>query len=126
MRGKDLRPAPSPKRTPQQLRGSTRTGRCRHGYTSAARPDPTRAKNVYVREDQILPHLSALGILLIGQDQGPDHGKRGTAQITVPGHAAELIDHLRSSGITLTYDPCTRALRTETEDPLAVTVGQRR
>ena len=29
--------------------------RCRHGYTSAARPEPGRPKNTYVREDQILP-----------------------------------------------------------------------
>jgi hypothetical protein len=36
--------------------------RCRHGYTSAARPDPGRAKNAYVREDQILPHLAAAAI----------------------------------------------------------------
>jgi hypothetical protein len=33
--------------------------RCRHGYASAASPDPARPKNVYVREDQILPHLAA-------------------------------------------------------------------
>jgi hypothetical protein len=31
--------------------------RCRHGHTSAARPDPARPKNLYVREDRILPHL---------------------------------------------------------------------
>jgi DNA invertase Pin-like site-specific DNA recombinase len=38
--------------------------RCRHGYASAIRPDPARARNVYVREDQIIPHLAALAILL--------------------------------------------------------------
>ena len=37
--------------------------RCRHGYTSATVPDPARAKNAYVREDQILPRLAALAIL---------------------------------------------------------------
>ncbi len=37
--------------------------RCRHGYSSAAVPDPGRPKNAYVREDQILPHLAALAIL---------------------------------------------------------------
>ena len=40
--------------------------RCRHGYTSATRPDPGRPKNTYVREDQILPHLAAIAILLAG------------------------------------------------------------
>lgn len=70
--------------------------RCRHGYSSAARPDPTRAKNAYVREDQIVPHLAALAILLA---QGHVN------QVTDPAQAAELIDHLHSSGRTLTYDP---------------------
>jgi len=47
--------------------------RCRHGYTSAACPDPTRPGNTYVREDQILPHLAAVAILL-GGDQAPSSG----------------------------------------------------
>jgi site-specific DNA recombinase len=38
--------------------------RCRHGYTSATRPEAGRPPNAYVREDQILPHLAALSILL--------------------------------------------------------------
>jgi site-specific DNA recombinase len=40
--------------------------RCRHGHTSATRPDQDRPKNTYVREDQILPHLAAIAILLAG------------------------------------------------------------
>ena len=39
-------------------------------------PDPSRTKNLYVREDQILPCLAALAILLAGQDQAP--GAPGT------------------------------------------------
>jgi hypothetical protein len=38
--------------------------RCRHGHTTATRPDPARPGNAYIREDQILPRLPALGILL--------------------------------------------------------------
>jgi site-specific DNA recombinase len=38
--------------------------RCRHGYSSAVVPDPARPGNAYVREDQILPHLAAIAILL--------------------------------------------------------------
>jgi site-specific DNA recombinase len=38
--------------------------RCRHGYASATGPEPGRPPNTYVREDQILPHLAALAILL--------------------------------------------------------------
>jgi hypothetical protein len=34
--------------------------RCRHGYTSATRPGPGRPKNLYVREDRIMPRLTAL------------------------------------------------------------------
>src|SRR6516164_1899345 len=45
--------------------------RCRHGYTSADDPDPARPKNIYLREDQVLPHLAALSILLSG-DKTPD------------------------------------------------------
>ncbi len=68
--------------------------RCRHGYTSAARPDPGRPGNTYVREDQILPHLAAVAILL-GGDQAPSSG---TMQVAAPGEAAVLIDQLRTSG----------------------------
>lgn len=96
--------------------------RCRHGYTSAARPDLGRAKNVYVREDQILLRLAALAILLTSQD----HREKGFAQLTVPAQAAGLIDDLRATGLTLTYDPQQRTLRTDTEDAVAVTVGQSR
>ena len=46
--------------------------RCRHGYASSASPDPGRPKNTYIREDQILPHLAAIAILLAG-----DAGKPG-------------------------------------------------
>ncbi len=53
--------------------------RCRHGHTSAARPDPGRPVNTYAREDQILPHLAAISILLAGQAAAPDHGNHGPA-----------------------------------------------
>ena len=97
--------------------------RCRHGYTSAARPDSGRPKNTYIREDQILPHLAALAILLGGDDRTlPD----GTLQVTAPSETAGLIDQLRTAGITLTYDPDTRTIRTCGRDSVGVTVGQDR
>src|SRR5271166_5185857 len=96
--------------------------RCRHGYTSAARPEPGRPKNTYVREDQILPRLSAVAILLSG-DQTPSDG---AMQITDPGEAGAMIDQLRNAGITLTYDPGTRTLRTSDSSIAAVTAGQGR
>jgi hypothetical protein len=96
--------------------------RCRHGHTSAASPDPRRRKNTYVREDQILPHLAALAILHAeyGQAQG------GGAQVTAPAEAAGLIDRLRASGVTLTYDPDIRSIRTGDSDSIAVIVGRDR
>ena len=55
--------------------------RCRHGHTSSTRPDPGRPENTYVREDQILPHLAAIAILLACDDQA----KGGdSVQLTTP------------------------------------------
>ena len=96
--------------------------RCRRGYTSAARPEPGRPKNTYVREDQILPRLSAVAILL-DRDPAPSSG---TAQITAPRETVALIDQLRTAGIILTYDPDTRTLRTGDSSIAAVTVGRNR
>ena len=95
--------------------------RCRHGYTSATVPDPARPKNTYVREDQILPHLAALGILLTGSAWKPGPGSRGIAQVTCPASAAMLIDHLRADGVVLTFDPDHRTLRTGGHDAPVVT-----
>jgi site-specific DNA recombinase len=97
--------------------------RCRHGYTSATSPDPDRPKNVYVREDKILPRLAALAILHTG-DQHTKHGhKQSDARVIAPVDAAGLIDRLRLTGVSLIYDPAAKALRTSTADALAVTVG---
>jgi hypothetical protein len=93
--------------------------RCRHGYISATRPDPTRAKNAYIRKDQITPHLAALAILLASHQHLPGQAD----QITSPAQAAALIDHLRSSGRMLTYDLQHRTLRADTEDAVTVAVG---
>jgi len=99
--------------------------RCRHGNTSATPPGPGRAKNTYIREDQIVPHLATLAILLAGHEHaGGDPGQ--ASQVTSNARAAALIDRLRSSGQTLTYDPQQRTLRTETQDCVAVTVGRGR
>jgi hypothetical protein len=97
--------------------------RCRHGYASAARPDPARHKNTYVREDKILPRLAALAILQAAGGHAQYGGNRGSAQSTAPAQAADLIDTLRAAGVTLIYDPVSRALRTDTEDAIAVSVA---
>ena len=97
--------------------------RCRHGHTSAARPDPGRAANTYVREDQVLPHLAAISIILAGQARTPARGSRGLAQVTGPDGAAVLIDRLRANGVVLTYDPDERTLRVGRHDALSVIIG---
>jgi Recombinase/Recombinase zinc beta ribbon domain len=48
--------------------------RCRHAHSSASAPDPGRPKNLYIREDRILPHLPALHLLLAAA--GPAAGRR--------------------------------------------------
>jgi hypothetical protein len=84
--------------------------RCRHGYTSATVPDPARPKNAYVREDQILPRLAALAILLAGPAGTPARRSRSRAKLTGPADTAALIDQLRADGTVLTYDPDGRTL----------------
>ena len=95
--------------------------RCRHGHASAATPEPGRPGNAYVREDQILPHLAAVAILLAS---GGQPGGNGTVQVTAPAETADLIDRLRDSGAVLTYDPEIRTIRTGGSEPVAVTVGR--
>jgi len=97
--------------------------RCRHGHPSATRPDPARSRNTYVREDQILPHLAALAILVAGGGTADDGGM---VQITTPTQSADLIDQLRASGAVLTYDPDTRTIRTGGRGMIAVTTGHNR
>ncbi len=98
--------------------------RCRHGYTSATRPDPARAKNTYVREDQILPHLAAIAILIRRPSQTRAGTRPSLARVTAPARAADLIDSLRTAGVTLTYDPGQQTLRCN--DDIAVTIGNGR
>ena len=98
--------------------------RCRHGYSSAAVPDPARPKNAYVREDQILPHLAAIAILLAAPAgiPGPDSG--GSAQVTGPADGAVLIDRMRADGVVLTYDPDGQTLHAGGRDAPPVVIGK--
>jgi len=58
--------------------------RCRHGYTSATRPDPARPRNLYIREDTILPRLAALAILQQDSGHQPRSRKQVSRQVTAP------------------------------------------
>jgi len=94
--------------------------RCRHGNSSATKPDLGRPKNAYVREDRIMPHLAAMAILLAGEPVQGDPS--GVANCITPARVADLIDCLRSGGRTLTYDQDDRSLRADTGE--TVTVGR--
>jgi len=100
--------------------------RCRHGHTSATRPGHGRPVNTYVREDQILPHLAALAILLAGSHSEPAPGEQGTAQVTGPVGTAALIDRLRANGVVLTYDPDAQTLRAGDSSALSVVIAKDR
>jgi site-specific DNA recombinase len=97
--------------------------RCRHGYSSAVVPDPARPGNAYVREDQILPHLAAIAILLAAPAGAPGPGSCDQAELTGPADAGALIDQLRIDGTVLTYDPDRRTLRAGGQDAPAVIIG---
>jgi site-specific DNA recombinase len=72
---------------------------------------PGRPKTTYVREDQVLPHLAAIAILLAGPAGKPGRGNRSLLQVTGPAGTAALIDQLRTDGVVLTYDPGDQTLR---------------
>jgi Recombinase. len=86
--------------------------RCRHGHTSAAKADPRWPKNLYIREDRVLPHLKALWVRLFGPESALS--------------TAEVINHLRAREITLTYEPQSRALRTDTPQEVKITIDRTR
>jgi hypothetical protein len=97
--------------------------RCRHGYASATVPGPARPKNTYVREDQILPHLAAIGILLAGSATGTSRRVNGPVQVTGPADTAAMIDQLRADGVVLTHDADGRTLRAGSQDAPSVTIS---
>ena len=98
--------------------------RCRHGHVSATSPSPARPRNTYVREDQILPHLATIGILLAGTAGTPGRGSCGAAQLTGPADAGALIDQLRAHSVELTYDPDDRTLHISGQNAMSVTIGR--
>jgi hypothetical protein len=101
--------------------------RCRHGHTSAVRPDPARPKNAYVREDKILAQLPALHSLLTCPRQpgagaaarGRRRTRRGT-EINAPANAGDIISCLREHRVTLTWDQAAATLHAGT--PQAITI----
>ncbi len=100
--------------------------RCRHGHSSATTPDPARPKNLYLREDNILPHLPALHALLTGAEPATGRRRRRTrrgVEISPPVSAHDVIGHLRAREITLTYDPQAKTLRPDTPTAVTTVIG---
>jgi hypothetical protein len=65
-----------------------------------------------------------MAILLAGNSHDTRPARRGEQRITPPTDTASLIDKLRERGLTLTYDPQHRTLRTDTQDPIAIASGR--
>lgn len=83
-----------------------RAYRCRHGHSSASAPDPGRPKNLYIREDRILPHLAGLYVLLTGAAPAARRRRRTRRGADLPPASDDAaIGYLRARHITLTYDP---------------------
>ena len=85
--------------------------RCRHGRTSAMTPDPARPKNTRVREDKIVPHLTALHLLLTSPAARARRRTRSGADVRSTASPGEVIRYLREHEITLTWDPATSAVQ---------------
>jgi len=85
--------------------------RCRHGHAIASTPGPGRAKNAYIREDRILPHLPALHLRLTGYAT-PQRRQRTRGGLDVRHRASpeDVIRYLRERQVTLTYAPASGAL----------------
>jgi DNA invertase Pin-like site-specific DNA recombinase len=87
--------------------------RCRHGYTSAAGPDPGRSRNAYLREDRALERLPALHLILT-QTELPRMRRRRTRRgvdVRAALSPEDVIGFLRKNGIVLIYDQAAGALR---------------
>ncbi len=89
----------------------------------AVRWDVPHSAVATLPEDQLLPRLAALAIPQASDGRALCGRKQESARVTTPAQAADLIDHLRATGVTIIYDPATRAIRTDTKRAVAVSVS---
>jgi site-specific DNA recombinase len=100
--------------------------RCRHGHTSAADPDPGRARNAYVREDRALERLPALHLLLTpavtrrGRRRRTRHGVDVRAALS----PQDAIQFFRESQITVVYDQATGTLQVHKDEIAESIIGK--
>ncbi|WP_228718517.1 recombinase family protein [Kitasatospora acidiphila] len=94
--------------------------RCRHGRSSATGPRADgRVRNLYLREDHVLPHLPALWIRLTHPEDTPERPHR---ELLLPTNE-EMTARLRAAGLTLTYDPAGRTLTADTPSRERIAIG---
>jgi site-specific DNA recombinase len=87
---------------------------------------PARPKNLYIREDRILPHLPAVYLLLAAAEPAARHRRRRTRQgadVRRPASDQDVIGYLRTRQITLTYDPRTGTLQAGSPDAVTTVIG---
>ena len=104
--------------------------RCRHGHTSASRPDPARPKNAYVREEIVQAQLPALHSLLTRPRQ-PGAGAvarsrrrtRQGAEISAPAGVGDIIGYLREHRVTLIWDQDAATVRAGTHKAIIIQPG---
>ncbi len=97
--------------------------RCRHGHTSTTQPAPGRSPNAYLREDHVLPHLPALLLRLTDHHAAPDGAELlALLASAAPLSPADVVAHLRSEAISLTYDPAARSLTADTPRAERITI----
>jgi site-specific DNA recombinase len=101
--------------------------RCRHGHTSAVRPEPARPKNAYVREDKILAQLPALHSQLTGpRPPGPGQATRlrrrtrGGTEVNAAANAGDIIGYLREHRVMLIWDQAVATLRAGTRQAITI------
>jgi site-specific DNA recombinase len=91
--------------------------RCRHGHTTASSHDPSRPRNAYAREDQLVARLPALHLLLT--EPACRTRRRRTRRGTDIRHfgADDVIGYLREQQISLIYDPAATPCEQEPVGP---------
>ena len=100
--------------------------RCRHGHSSASAPDPGRPRNLYLREDRILPHLPALHLLLTRGEPAARRRRRRTrpgADVNQPASEENVISYLRTRKPTLTCHSSTGTLHADTPGAVMAVIG---
>jgi len=68
-----------------------------------------------------MPRLAALAILQ--QGDGRRGRKQSRSKLTPPTRAADQIEEFRVTGVSLIYDPATKALRTDSANAIPVAVS---